>query len=127
METIRVGIKKSIAEKKELIASLQNQIKGQEEILHKLNSRTPPKPGSYADKAREALEAAGRPLHITEILTAIGKPDNNNNRCSFHGSLSHYVLKGVIFTRPGPNTFGLVSFPQLANGTLKEGREKLSN
>jgi len=65
------------------------------------------RPGSAVAKAREAILKAGKPLHITEILKAIGRPVDKSNRVSLSGSLSGYVKRGEIFTRPAPNTFGL--------------------
>jgi hypothetical protein len=67
------------------------------------------RPGSAVAKAREAILKAGKPLHITEILKAIDRPVDKNHRVSLSGSLSGYVKRGEIFTRPAPNTFGLVA------------------
>jgi TolA-binding protein len=67
------------------------------------------RPGSTVAKAREAILKAGKPLHITEILKAIDRPVDKNNRVSLSGSLSGYVKRGEIFTRPAPNTFGLAA------------------
>jgi len=66
------------------------------------------RPGSGVAKAREAILKAGKPLHITELLKAIGRPVDKNNRVSLSGSLSGYVKRNEIFTRPAPNTFGLI-------------------
>ena len=65
------------------------------------------RPGSGVAKAREAILKAGKPLHITEILKALDRPVEKNQRVSLSGSLSGYVKRGEIFTRPAPNTFGL--------------------
>lgn len=76
------------------------------------------RPGSDLAKVREMLSRIRRPLRIGELLSAIGKEDNAANRASLAGSLGPYVRKGEIFTRPAPNTFGLVDFPasSLRNG-----------
>ena len=66
--------------------------------------------GSDVAKARDALKKAGQPLHIGDILTAIGKPTDRDSRISLSGSLAAYVRDGKIFTRPHPNTFGLLEF-----------------
>jgi len=64
------------------------------------------RPGSALAKAQDILRKAGKPLHISEILKALNeKPDK---RVSLSGSLSAYVRNGQIFTRPAPNTFGLI-------------------
>ncbi|HTS75027.1 MAG TPA: hypothetical protein VMG40_02425 [Bryobacteraceae bacterium] len=64
--------------------------------------------GSKADKARQAIRAAGKPLHVTELLKALGIPNKADQRQALAGSLSSYARKQEIFTRPAPNTFGLV-------------------
>ena len=68
------------------------------------------RPDSAAAKARDAIKAAGRPIHISAILKAMGKPIDAAHRHSVSGGLSAYVRKGLIFTRPAPNTFGLLEF-----------------
>lgn len=66
--------------------------------------------GSLIAKARDAIELAGKSLHISELLKALGRPVDHANKVSLSGSLAAYVRKGDVFTRPAPNTFGLVSF-----------------
>lgn len=66
------------------------------------------RPGTALAQAREVLRKAGKPMHITEILKALNKPVDKGNRLSLSGSLSTYVRNGQIFTRPAPNTFGLI-------------------
>jgi hypothetical protein len=64
--------------------------------------------GSAMARTREMILAANRPLHIGEILNGLGKMDDHNARASITGALGAYVRRGEIFTRPRPNTFGLV-------------------
>lgn len=66
------------------------------------------RPGSAVAKAREAILKANKPLHVNDLLKAIGRPVDKANRVSLSGSLSSYAKRGQIFTRPAPNTFGLV-------------------
>lgn len=66
------------------------------------------RPGTALAKARDVLRDAGRPLHITEILMALNEPTDKKHRLSLSGSLSSYVRSAQIFTRPAPNTFGLM-------------------
>ena len=71
------------------------------------------RPGSALAKAQDILRKAGKPLHISEILKALNeKPDK---RVSLSGSLSAYVRNGQIFTRPAPNTFGLIETNETAD------------
>jgi hypothetical protein len=68
------------------------------------------RPGSRVAKAREFLRKLGRPGQILEILTGIGEDPTAANRAALSGSIGAYVRKGEIFTRPAPNTFGLIEF-----------------
>jgi hypothetical protein len=65
------------------------------------------RPGSKTAKAFEAIERAGRPLYIDDILELIGEPKEPKPRLSLVGSLSRYVGQGELFIRTAPNTFGL--------------------
>jgi hypothetical protein len=70
------------------------------------------RPGTAVSLARDALRKAGKPLHIGELLEALGKPNAKKSRLALSGSLATYVRRGEIFTRPEPNTFGLTEFRQ---------------
>lgn len=63
--------------------------------------------GSAVAQAREAIQRAGKPLHISDLLSALGKSVTKEARASLTSSLAAYVRRGEIFTRPAPNTFGL--------------------
>lgn len=112
-------------EKKELeIRDLEKQLAAAQAYLQALQEtirmlpkeprtgQSPPaqilRPGSGVAKAREAILKAGKPLHITELLKALGRAVDKNSRVSLSGSLSGYVKRNEIFTRPAPNTFGLI-------------------
>ena len=64
--------------------------------------------GSVLARTKEAIQKHGQPMHVTEILRALGLEDTKKVRVSLIGSLGNYVRKGAVFTRPAPNTFGLV-------------------
>ncbi|MFZ0204823.1 MAG: hypothetical protein WAL59_01625 [Roseiarcus sp.] len=66
------------------------------------------RPGSSVYKAREAILKAGAPVHINSLTEAIGGDASRESRISLASSLAAYVRKSEIFTRPAPNTFGLV-------------------
>jgi hypothetical protein len=66
------------------------------------------RPGSSVHKAREAILAAAAPMHINSLTEAIGGDSSREGRISLASSLAAYVRKGEIFTRPAPNTFGLI-------------------
>ena len=64
-------------------------------------------------KARDAIRETGRPMHVSEILQKLGKPLTRETRSSLSGSIGWYVRRNEIFTRPAPNTFGLVEFEKV--------------
>jgi hypothetical protein len=66
------------------------------------------RPGGNAALARAAILERGAALHVDELLEAMGKEADRQNRLSVSGALAAYVRKGEIFTRPAPNTFGLI-------------------
>src|SRR4051812_16249060 len=68
------------------------------------------RPGTSLANARDVLRAAGKPLHISELLKLMGKPVDKKTRVSLSGTLASYVRDGQVFTRPAPNTFGLLEF-----------------
>jgi hypothetical protein len=68
------------------------------------------RPGSLVAQARTTLKARGNALHIDEILKILGKEATRENKAALSSSLAAYVRRGEIFTRPAPNTYGLVEF-----------------
>lgn len=82
------------------------------------------RPGSALAKAQKAIKKAGKPLHVTDILKALKKPPDKKNRVSLTGSLAGYARRGEVFTRPAPNTFGLIELEQPPAVQSKEGKEE---
>jgi hypothetical protein len=66
------------------------------------------RPGSLVAQAREAILKRGHPMHVSQILKDVGKEASRTNKTALGGSISAYVRKGQIFSRPSPNTFGLL-------------------
>jgi hypothetical protein len=79
--------------------------------------------GTALYQAREAILKAGKPLHIGALMSALGKEDTKENRVSLVGSLGTYVRQGKIFSRPGPNVFGLLEMAE--ESTEQEGEPRL--
>ena len=75
------------------------------------------RPGSAVAQAREIIFARGEPVHLDDILEAMGKEANRDTKASLAGSLAAYVRREEIFTRPAPNTFGLI---ELGHETVDE-------
>ena len=119
--TLRGQLERKIQAKNQEIAKLESEllesrsyVQGLQDALKLLprddanNAGKILRPGSDMAKARERLLKEGKPLHIDEILKALGK--GKEHKASISGSLGNYVRKGEIFTRPGPNIFGLKEF-----------------
>lgn len=64
--------------------------------------------GSAVARAREIILTEGAPVHIDALLERLGRPVTRDTKASLTSSLSAYVRRGEIFSRPAPNTFGLV-------------------
>lgn len=69
--------------------------------------------GSALAQVRDFLRLQGKPQHISTLLEHLGKPQNKQNRVSLSGSLGGYAKDGRVFSRPAPNTFGLIEFGEL--------------
>jgi hypothetical protein len=120
---IRRDLDRKIEKKKEEITTLERTLgetRAYLQALEDTRKMLPRDPGTPEDvvlragtdlaKVREALEQEGRPLHVDELLKRIGKPIEKKHKISLSGSLAAYVRDRKIFTRPAPNTFGLVEF-----------------
>jgi hypothetical protein len=70
------------------------------------------RPGSTLAKVRAVIQANGAPMHINEILKSLNKPVDLATRTSLVGTLGSYSRKNRIFSRPAPNTFGLLEADQ---------------
>lgn len=64
--------------------------------------------GSAVAQARDVILKLQKPVHINELLEALGKAATREGRASLTSSLAAYVRREEIFTRPAPNTFGLI-------------------
>ena len=98
-----------IREAKAYLQALQDTIRLLPKEEGSISVESKLRPGSAAYKTMIFLKKAGKPMHINEILKSIGKTTSKKDRISLGGSLSWYIRKNEIFTRPAPNTFGLKS------------------
>jgi len=103
-------LEKQLAAANAYLQALQDSLRllPREPLAGKAGPEQVLRPGSAVAKARDAIVKAGKPLHISELLKVLGRPVDKNNRVSLSGSLSGYAKRGEIFTRPAPNTFGLI-------------------
>jgi hypothetical protein len=120
---IKREIEKKIERKRGDIAALQTQLAEANAYLEALEdmrkilprdaeseSEITLRSGSDLSKVREILKKHGKPMHVEELLGKLGRPLEKNAKTSLSGSLASYVRDHKIFTRPAPNTFGLVEF-----------------
>lgn len=133
--SIRQDFERRIAKKQQEITELELQIRDARSYMQALQdslrliprdgiehegSNSGLRPGTGLFKAREILLKAGKPLHINDILTALGRPADKKNRLSVSGSLSSYARQNEIFIRTAPNTFGLRELQQPSEEDLPE-------
>lgn len=102
-------LKIQILEAEAYISGLQDAIKYLPKDVKDEMAEGAIRPGSKIYKTFNLLKTVGKPMHIDEILKALGLPLKKSEKVSLSGSLGWYVRKKEIFTRPAPNTFGLIS------------------
>ena len=64
--------------------------------------------GSAVAQVRDIIMGVGQPVHMDNLLDSLGKGSSREAKASLTSSLSAYVRRGEIFSRPAPNTFGLI-------------------
>ena len=104
--------KAEISEARRVIAAAEAYIQAMTDAIKKLpkdDSIAPAvRPGSEVEKIRDAILAAGKPLHVNEIIAALGRSDEADAKTKIAGLLGWYIGKGKVFTKTAPNTYGLV-------------------
>ena len=128
MEQLRSKLEKKIEEKEREINDLHErirlataQIEAWQEAI-KLFPKTPTerKKASSLRKNTDIwtiytyIRNKGAPVHISELVDVLKKEDPKKARISLAGSLGSYVRNDEIFSRPEPNTFGLIEWEKQA-------------
>ena len=128
----RTDLQRKIEKKETEIARAESQlvadrayVEGLKEALKIFPPEAPAEPtplraGSELEKVQNVLLSAGKPLHIDEIMTKLNVGDlSGNKKAGLAGSLSSYAKNNRVFTKPAPNTFGLIEFgPQIVPNSL---------
>ena len=108
----RVELQKRLEKKRSEISTLAGRLKeaevyaqALEDILMMLpredgalsetSTDTALREGSNIARAKETLRRAGRPMQINELLTAMGKSPDKDNRAALAGSIGAYVRRGM--------------------------------
>lgn len=102
------------------IQALQDTLNGLPRDGARVKPRTGLRSGGAIARVREMILAAQRPLHLDEILKGLGKAADKKSRASVGGALGNYVRRGEVFSRTGPNTFGLIELGHTTRGTEDE-------
>jgi hypothetical protein len=115
------------AEKAAELATIENRMReafgilsGQAEPAAKAKSRhgfvggkrsRPIQHGSSVWWSAKVLHMLGKPLHIKTLISWISKESGEEFKpATLVSNLTRYVRYGDTFTRPAPNTFGLIDF-----------------
>ena len=99
-----------IREAEAFIAGIRETLKVIPAEEKALNAGAQIRPGTDIAKVRDVLREHGSPLRIEEILNKMGKELTKGNRQAVSGQLSQNYRQGRVFTRPHPNTFGLLEW-----------------
>jgi hypothetical protein len=98
-----------IREAKIYVQALRDILKMMDRAVEvEISPDTTLKPGSMIAQAREAIIKRGAPIHLDDLLDALGKEITRESKASLAGSIAAYVRRNEIFTRPAPSTFGLI-------------------
>jgi hypothetical protein len=92
---------------KAYIAALQDVLKIFDPD-HDDGRETKLKAGSAVAQARELIRDSGEPMHLDDILRALGKEVTREAKASLTSSIAAYSRRGEIFVRTAPNTYGLI-------------------
>lgn len=115
-----------IRENKAYIQALEDALRLLPRTADMVVAKPPFRGGSLLARTHTLLRRSGRPLHVNEILETLGRTANRNNKAGLSGTLAAYVRKGEIFTRPAPNTFGLLEFGNAQEPAPEPTQEELT-
>ena len=76
--------------------------------------------GSLVDQAREIILERDEPVHLDDLLRAMGKDVTRDAKGSLNGSLAAYERKGEIFVRTAPATYGLIELSHASEEEVEE-------
>lgn len=112
MPISRKTIEGVIAENSRTIAQLQAENAMYQKLLDADKPSAPvvkePK-GQTIQRYIAAIQAAGRPLHVSELLAAIGRTDDENARMAVNATLRNHAKRNKIFVLVDKRTFGLTA------------------
>ena len=106
------NLKSQLVQKEGYLSGLEkaSKIQGRSESKSSESLR----PGTMLYDTMMLIKNNSTPMHITDILKGLGRENTQSNRVSLVGSLGAYYRKKQIFTRPKPNTFGLIGMDNIS-------------
>ena len=123
MSTVQATLEERIRKKEQEIRQFQHQIDAAQEFVRatrealalflkadKAHPNEGMRRGGSASKTLQYLKKEGQARHIGDIVVGIGRKNDTKNRSAVAAQLSQYVRDGKLFTRPVPNTFGLIEW-----------------
>jgi hypothetical protein len=111
-EEEQASLRKQIELKDAYIQGLKDTMRHFPKGSEKSNGKTSLRAGSDIAKAREIILKEGKSMHIAEIIKRLGKEVTKQNKASLSSYIGSFVRNGEYFTRPAPNTFGVVEFEE---------------
>lgn len=128
----RAIIESKLRKKQAEVAALEEKLRSAKVYVSALNDilkalgggsdavETKLRAGSAVAQARDIILSRGGPVHIDDLLRSMGKEPTRDAKASLAGSLAAYVRKDDIFSRPAPNTYGLI---ELGHATVDEDEQ----
>ena len=117
-QTIEIRLRQKEKEMQNLEARLRES-RGYVRALRELLGLSPYGEKSMAKQARDIISERGHPVHIIEMLHAMGREVTRESRVSLTSALSAYVRRGDTFTKAGPNQFGLLEHRSHKKSTIR--------
>jgi len=103
-----VNLEQKIKDAKVYVRALKDVLRLMDGDSTSSSNESKLKEGSSAARAQQIILNIGRPLHIDDILVAMGKDITRGTKSSVTSALAAYARKGEIFIRTAANTFGLL-------------------
>lgn len=113
----------AIAKAKADIARLEGELSAFQKILAADAPPSPKQPrkppGETIQRSIAAIQSAARPMTITELLTAIGEPDNHARRSNLIAAIHKKSGEDGVFIRTGKGEYGLRTLGHVAGEARK--------
>lgn len=103
------GLESKLQNAKVYVTALQKVLKLLDDATEEVDQTDAKlRDGSAVAQARTIILSKDCPVHIDDLLISMGKEVTRDAKASLASSLAAYVRRGEIFSRPAPNTFGLI-------------------